>query len=169
MARNEWPGARSSVKHLSPRRQSGLFRLTMPGAATRRRKQTKQASPLTPEEIKQLKRRRPLWSKEAACAFELEGQMGAVESSDSAAFAGTVAWPKAKGRPSQINRAVAARVKAALAAAVKADPSLRIHKNAHQYVATQFVDMALPVPPVGQLNRAIIWPVNGTTKRRSRT
>ena len=73
----------SNSKHLSPRRQSGLFRLTMPGAAkrTRRRKQTKRtqrhrpATPLTPEEIERLRRRRPLWSKEASDAFELAGRM----------------------------------------------------------------------------------------------
>jgi hypothetical protein len=76
----------SNSKHLSRRRQSALFRLTVPGAAkrTRRRKQTKrtqrrrQASPLTPEEIKQLKRRRPLWSKEASDAFEFAVRMDAM-------------------------------------------------------------------------------------------
>ena len=163
----------SNSKHLPPRRQSGLFRQTMPGAAkrTRRRKQTqrrRQASPLTPDEIKEIKRRRPLWSKEAACAFELVSRMDAMKSPDSANFVGTVGWPKTKGRPSEIGPAVGSRVKMALAAAVEVDPSLRIHKNAHRYVATQFVNMHLPVPPVSQLNRAIIWPVNGKTKRRSR-
>jgi hypothetical protein len=145
----------------------------MPGAAkrTRRRKQTqrrRQASPLTPDEIKELKRRRPLWSEEAACAFELEGRMNAIESPDSAHFIGTVGWPKTKGRPSKIDPAVGFHVRTALSAAVEVDPSLRIHKTAHRYVATQFVNMHLPVPSVGQLNRAIIWPVNGKTKRRSR-
>jgi hypothetical protein len=141
---------------------------------TRRRKQTKrtqrrrQASPLTPEEIKQLKRRRPLWSKEASDAFEFAGRMDAIESPDSANFPGTVGWPRKKGRPSEIDQAVATRAKVALEDEVRAYPAKKTRSDALRFLFNWFDGQKLAVPTVGQLSRAFIWPVIGKTTRRSR-
>jgi hypothetical protein len=133
--------------------------------ATKRSRRRKRASPFTFEELEWLRQRRPLWSKEASDAFEHAGKIEVIEPPDSAAFLGTVSWPKAKGRPRKIDPAVAAQMKVALAAAVEADESKKLHKNAVQFVDGCFKKQGLPVPPVGQLNRAIIWDVNGKTKR----
>ena len=166
----------SDSKPLPPRRQSGPFRLTVPGAAkrTRRRKQTKRtqrhrpATPLTPVEIERLRRRRPLWSEDAARVFVIEGSMRAIEASDTAAFSGTVGWAKTRGRPRKINQATIACEQAALAAAVEADQSLKKRKNALRFVAMRFKDQVQPVPLDGQLLRSIVWPVIGKAIRKSR-
>ena len=157
----------SNSKHLSPRRQSGPFRLTVPGAAKRAQRH-RPARPLTPVEIGRLRRRRPLWSEDAARVFTLEGRMRVIEASDSAAFPGTVGWAKAPGRPCKINQATIACERAALAAAAEADQSLKKRKNAMRFVAMRFKDQVQPAPPDGQLLRSIVWPVIGKAILKSR-
>jgi hypothetical protein len=129
----------------------------------KRRQRRQQATPLTREELKRLNLRRPLWSEEAASAFELAGWLQAVESSDTAQFVGTVEWPPTRAR--KLSAEIVACEQFALKAAVRTDPSLQRHKNACAFVEKRFEDRGEPVPDVGQLNRWIIWPVIGKTKR----
>ena len=71
--------------------------------------------------------------------------MEVIEPPDSAAFPdGTVKWPKTKGRPRKIDPAVAAQMKVALAAAVQADQSKKIHKNAVQFLDECFKKQGCP-------------------------
>jgi hypothetical protein len=163
--------------HLSPRRQSGLFLLVLDDIARvgralalwlrkliKRTQRHRPATPLTPVEIERLTRRRPLWSEDAARVFTLEGAMGVIEPSDSAAFSGTV---EKRGRPRMIDQATIACEQAALAAAVEADQSKKTRKYALQFVAKRFKDQ--PVPPDNQLLRWIVYPVIGKATRKSRT
>jgi hypothetical protein len=142
---------------MSNSEQSGLFQLAL----------DKPATPLTPEEIEWLRRRRPLWSKEASDAFEFAGHMDAIESPDSANFLGAVDWPRNKGRPPEFGWAVAARAKAALEAEVRAYPAKKTRRDALHFLFKWFKDQKLAVPRVGQLNRAFLWPVLGKKKRKS--
>ena len=130
---------------------------------TARRRQW--ATPLTPEELGRLKRRHPLWTPEAACLFELEGSMRVTEASDTVCIDGEVGWLLTKGRPRKIRPDIVASAREHLASVVRDDPSTRKHNKAVAELGDWFKRQDLSMPPIGQLNRAIIWPVVGKTKR----
>jgi hypothetical protein len=142
---------------MSNSEQSGLLQLAL----------DKPATPLTPEEIERLRRRHPLWSKEASDAFEFAGRMDTIESPDSANFLGIVDWPWNKGRPPNFGWAVAAQAKAALEAELRAHPAKKNRRDALPFLRKWFKDQKLAVPTIGQLNRAFLWPVIGKTKCKS--
>jgi hypothetical protein len=132
----------------------------------KRPRKRRQATPLTPQELRWLKRRRPLWSIEAARLFETAGIAEVSEPRDPARFVGKVA--RKRGRPPAIDPDIAARACAALEVRAKADAT-RKHGEAVAFLGRWFSEQNLDVPSVGQLNRAVIWRVLGKTKRGRRS